>query len=102
MYSYLMVMVMALTTMAIRFLPFVLFRRKTPDFIMYLGKMLPMCAMAMLVVFCYRNVSLGDKEFLPGLISALVVIIAYRLKHNTALAIISGTAVYMILVQKVF
>jgi len=48
-HSWMIAVVISLTTIAIRFLPFVLFRNKTPDFIIHLGKVLPMCAMAMLL-----------------------------------------------------
>ena len=49
---------MALVTMLLRFLPFLLFRgnKKTPDFISYLGQVLPFAIIGMLVVFCLKNV----------------------------------------------
>lgn len=102
-HSWMIAIVISLTTIAIRFLPFVLFRNKTPDFIMYLGKVLPMCAMAMLVVYCLRNVSFIDTgRFVPELISGIIVILTYKWKHNTSISILSGTIAYMVMVQNFF
>ena len=91
---------MALTTIVIRFLPFILFKNKTPDFILYLGKMLPMCAMAMLVVYCYRNLTLTN--FLPDIICGIIVVISYKWKHSTGISIVLGTVLYMFLIQRIF
>lgn len=103
MHSYLLIAVISLTTIAIRFMPFILFRKRTPDFIMYLGKLLPMCAMAMLVVFCYKSASFTEpKGYLPGIISGITVVITYKWKHNTALSIITGTVLYMFMIQHLF
>ena len=38
MHSYILIAIMSLTTIAIRFLPFILFSKRRPAFIMYLGK----------------------------------------------------------------
>ena len=48
----LLVAIVALVTMALRFLPFLIFggRRQTPAFIAYLGRVLPFAIMGMLVV----------------------------------------------------
>ena len=103
MHSYLIVLIISLTTMIIRFLPFVVFKKKVPDFIAYLGKMLPMCAMAMLVVYCLRDIGFKQaKDYLPSLISSLMVVVIYKWKHSTALAIITGTALYMLMIRYFF
>ena len=103
MYSYIQIFVMAAVTIMIRFLPFVIFRKKTPDFIMYLGKTLPYCAMAMLVVYCLRNCDMSSlANFVPELLAVIVVILSYKWKHNTALSIVVSTIFYMVLLQLVF
>ena len=99
------VAVAALVTMALRFLPFLLFGgdRQTPAYITYLGKVLPFAIMGMLVVFCLKGVTLtaapyGIPEFLAcGAVAALHV-----WKRNTLLSIAGGTVLYMVLVQMVF
>ncbi len=101
----LMVSVMALVTIAIRFLPFALFgsQHHTPDFINYLGKVLPFAIMAMLVVFSLRHISLLNSPYgLPELSACLVVAALQFWKRNTLVSIVCGTACYMLLVQAVF
>ena len=103
MYSWLIVIVISLTTIAIRFLPFILFKNRTPSFVMYLGKVLPMCAMAMLVVYCMKDVNFESiNSFVPSLVSGAIVILTYKWKHNTGVSILCGTIIYMILVQNFF
>ena len=103
MHSWLLIAVMALTTIAIRFMPFVLFRKQTPEPILYLGSVLPYCAMAMLVVYCLKDLHFYSVSgFLPELIASVVVVLSYRWKHSAALSILAGTLTYMLLVQNVF
>ena len=51
----------ALATMLTRFLPFLLFsgKRKTPEYITYLGKALPAAIFGMLVVYCLKSVDIA-------------------------------------------
>lgn len=53
-----LVAVMALVTMGLRFLPFLVFKKRTPGYITYLGEVLPSAIMGMLVVYCLKDVSL--------------------------------------------
>lgn len=102
MHSYVLIAVMAFATIAIRFLPFVIFKKKTPDFIVHLGKLLPGCAMAMLVVYCLRNTTLKLNSILPSLVGITIVYVTYKWKHNTGLSILLATVIYMIMVQRIF
>ena len=102
---WLSVAVIALTTAAIRFLPFVIWRgeRKTPKVIEKLGKVLPFAVMGMLVVYCLKDVSfMSVSGFLPPLIACIVVAVLHVWKRNTLISIVSGTVCYMVLVQLVF
>lgn len=99
------VLVAALVTMALRFLPFLIFSgdRETPAFITYLGKVLPYAIMAMLVVFCLKNVSLtAAPHGLPEFIAVFLTAALHVWKRNTLLSIAGGTIIYMVLVQMVF
>ena len=99
-----LIAVIALVTMALRFLPFLIFRnRKTPAYIAYLGRVLPYSIMGMLVVYCLRGVSFANLSgWLPALISCAVVVILHLWRRNTLLSIIGGTVCYMLLVQLIF
>jgi len=104
-HAWLTVAVIALVTVALRFLPFLVFRgdRETPRFIQKLGNLLPYAIMGMLVVYCLKDVRFTDLSgFLPQLIAVLIVTGTYLWRRNTLVSILSGTISYMILVQFVF
>lgn len=105
MHSVLLIVVISLVTMAIRFLPLWIFGngQQTPAVIQYLGKVLPYAIMGMLVVFCLKGVSVISAPYgLPELIASGVVVALHIWKRNTAVSIVGGTVVYMVLVQMVF
>ena len=105
MHSVLLVAVTALVTIAIRFLPFLIFgdRRKTPAFVQYLGKVLPYAIMGMLVVFCLKGISFAEAPHgIPELAASLLVVVLHVWKRSTLISIVGGTAFYMLLVQMVF
>ena len=100
-----LIAVIALVTIALRFLPFVIFsgKRQTPAYISYLGKVLPFSIMGMLVIYCLRNISFSAAPFgILELLSCAVVAALHLWKRNTLLSIAAGTIFYMILVQTVF
>lgn len=103
-HSILMVAVISAVTILLRFLPFLIFgKRKTPEYISYLGRVLPYSIMGMLVVYCLRNVSVLTVPYgIPELIACAIVILTHIWKRNTLLSILSGTLVYMFMVQFLF
>ena len=97
--------VCAAATMLTRFLPFLVFPggRKRPQIIAYLGTVLPYSVMAMLVIYCLKNVSLiAAPHGIPELLAIAAVVGLHLWKKNTLLSIFGGTAFYMVLVQLVF
>ena len=101
----LMIAVIALVTMATRFLPFLIFRegRQTPAFVTRLGAVLPHAVMGMLVVYCLKDVSVTGFPFgLPELLGCAAVVLLHLWKRSTLLSIAGGTAVYMLLLRFVF
>lgn len=104
-HAFLIVAVAAGVTIALRFLPFLVFRenRKTPELITYLGQVLPFSIMGMLVVYCLKNISFASAPFgIPELIGCTLVAELHVWKRNTLLSICVGTICYMLLVQLVF
>lgn len=97
--------VMALATMMTRFIPFLLFpaQKQTPSYIQHLGKVLPAAVMGLLVVYCFKDISLttGNRG-IPEFLGAVVVIGLHKWKRQMLLSIAGGTMVYMLLVQVVF
>ena len=98
-----LIAVMAIVTMLLRFLPFMIFKKDTPEYVSYLGRVLPAALIGMLVIYCLKDVSIAAAPHgLPELISAAVVVALQAWKRNSLLSILSGTVVYMLLVQLVF
>ena len=98
-----LVAAMALTTAALRFLPFLLFEKKTPPFVVYLGKVLPAALIGMLVVYCLKDVKIASAPHgLPELIAGAAVALLQAWKRNSLLSILAGTLLYMVLVQTIF
>ena len=92
-------------TMLTRFLPFLVFssKRPTPQYIQYLGEVLPGAIFAMLVVYCLRNVSvLQGSHGLPEVIAITVTVVLHLWKKQMLLSIAGGTVCYMLLVQLIF
>lgn len=93
-----LVAVMAVGTILLRFLPFIIFRKETPPYITYLGKVLPPAIIGMLVIYCLKDVSLLKAPFaLPELVSAVLVVLIQVWKRNSILSILSGTVIYMLI-----
>ena len=81
-------------TLFTRFLPFIIFNenRKTPDFILYIGKYLPSAVFGMLVVYCLRNVEvLRGNHGLPEAISIVITGILHAWKRQMLVSIAGGT-----------
>jgi len=99
------VLAVALGAMATRFTPFVLFPegKRPPEVVAYLGRVLPPVMMGLLVVYCLKGVSIqASPHGLPELISIAFIVLIHTWRKNVLLSIGCGTALYMMLVQKVF
>ena len=58
----LVILIMGLVTLATRLLPVLIFDRweRVPDYILYLGKVVPFTAMGLLIVYCLKDVSVME------------------------------------------
>lgn len=89
-------------TFSLRALPFIIFRgdRRMPPFLEKLGKILPPAIMAVLVVYCLKQVVTDFGTYgIPQLAATVVVIVSYKWKCNTFLSIGAGTACNMLLLH---
>lgn len=92
-------------TVITRFVPFIIFPKgkKVPDFVVYLGKILPFAAVGLLVVSCFSGVSFLKYPYgLPEIICVAVAALLHWKKGNTLLSIGVSTVLYMILIRFVF
>jgi len=95
--------VIATVTAIFRFAPFLIFAKKTPRAILYLGRVLPHAVMGMLIVYCLKDISFIAFPFgAPELLAILLVVIVHKWRHNTLLSVAGGTLVYMLMVQVMF
>lgn len=97
------VLITGAVTVLLRFLPFIAFGKSRPEFVGYLGRVLPPAVMGMLAVYCLRGVDFaGRSHGLPEGIACVAVVLLHVWKRSTLLSITACTALYMILVQVVF
>ena len=101
--SAVLIAVMAAVTILLRFLPFLVFRKETPPYIAYLGRVLPPAIIGMLVIYCLKDISPLEHPFgLPELIAAVCVVCAQVIKRNSLVSILAGTVIYMVLIRTIF
>ncbi|MCR5128405.1 MAG: AzlD domain-containing protein [Lachnospiraceae bacterium] len=101
--SAILIAVMSLVTVLIRFLPFLVFRKKTSKYISYLGKVLPPAIIGMLVIYCLKDITLFEHSFgIPELIAVICVAGVQAWKRNSLISILTGTIIYMLLVRLAF
>ena len=95
--------VMSVVTMLIRFLPFLVFRKRTPKYVSYLGRVLPPAIIGMLVIYCLKDITPALYPFgLPELIACACVVGVQVWRRNSLISILSGTIIYMLLIEFVF
>lgn len=103
MHDIFLIVVVGTVTLMTRLLPFVAFRKKSYPVIEYLGDVLPFSIMAMLVVYCLKDVQLlSGNHGVCEIIGVLSVVLLHVWKRNTLLSIIAGTLIYMVCVQMIF
>ena len=102
-HSAVLIAVMSAVTVLLRALPFLVFRKKVPAYVTYLGRVLPPAIIGMLVIYCLKDTTVTAAPFgAPELIAGALVVILQAWKRNALLSILSGTAVYMLLIRLVF
>ncbi len=102
--SILTIAAVVLGTMVTRFLPFLIFPegKNPPEFIKYLGTVLPYAVIGLLVVYCLKDVPGSGTYGIPELLAIAFIVLLHKWKKNTLLSIGVGTVFYMLLVQFIF
>jgi|WetSurMetagenome_2_1015567.scaffolds.fasta_scaffold72045_3 branched-subunit amino acid transport protein AzlD len=82
-----------------RAFPFVLFsRRDPPRIIKFIEKYIPPMVMAILVIYCLKDIQITVKPYsLPSFIALGVTVALHLWKHNPLISISGGTILFMIL-----
>ncbi len=101
MHALLMVLIMGAVTHLIRAFPFIIFSLtgKPPKIAIYLGRALSPAAIAMLIVYCFRNVELTCSAVMPEVTASAAVILLHIWKKNPLISITAGTILYMFLLR---
>lgn len=96
------IIISAVITFLLRAFPFLVFRgeHKLPDILDRLGKLLPSAVMAVLIIYCLKDVKTDIIHTgIPEIAGVIATAVSYKLRHNTFLSIILGTACCMVLMQ---
>lgn len=103
-YTALVILLAAAVTVFLRACPFLLFGRRQalPSYVAFLGNYLPPAIMAVLVVYCLRDIRFdGCLGGLPECVSVALVVAVHLWKNNALLSIGAGTVCFMILTRMV-
>ncbi|MBR5933938.1 MAG: AzlD domain-containing protein [Treponema sp.] len=84
---------------SLRAFPFVLFSKRNPPAILqFIEKYIPPMVMAVLVVYCFKDVNFGIKPFgIPEVAALTFTVGIHLIKNNPMLSIFGGTTLFMIL-----
>ena len=103
-----MIVVMAVTVIALRALPMVVFGRqkRIPALLNYLGQVLTAGAIAMLVIYSLYGeldyLQVGFGRLGSVLIASALTVILQLCFRNPLVSILGGTGCFMILIQRIF
>lgn len=99
------ILVCSLVTFLLRWAPFALFGggHGMPPFLRRLADRLPAAIIAVLVVFCLKDLpAAGETRTIITLLSVASVVLLHLWRHNTLLSIAGGTLLYMLLLRHPF
>ena len=93
-----------LGTIVTRFLPLLIFPewKELPQFIRYLGKVLPSAVVGLLVVYCLKDVPWSGTYGIVEFLAFVFIVLLHRWKKSVLHSIGGGSVFYMLLVQFVF
>lgn len=92
----------ALVTIGTRAVSFVLFPagKQPPRFVTWMGRQLPRAVMAMLVIYCLKDVSFAAAPFgIPALAGIAITAALHVWKKQMVLSVCGGTFAYMLLIR---
>ena len=80
------IFIVALVTQLTRWIPFWVFRSSahTPQYVNYLGRVLPPAIFGMLVVYCYKDIDFLSPSY------GTPEILSWRLSHSLPVGFLSG------------
>lgn len=100
--QFITILVITLTTMMTRFLPFMIFKsnQPIPPIVQYFGDILPPAMFGLLVVYALRDVQwMTAAHGLPALGAIIIIVLVHLWKRNMLWSIAAGTICYMIFLR---
>lgn len=94
------ILLSAACTLFLRALPFTLLggKKMVPEKVRYLGRILPPAIMAVLIVYCLRDIQGGvNTDAINKVIAVGSCVLIHLWKRNTLLSIAVSTGIYMVL-----
>ncbi len=104
-HEFAIIFIVAICTFATRAFPFLIFGRsgEPSPTVKYLGLVLPPSVMAILIIYCLKNVQLTVlSSAAPSFLAIAIVIALHLWKRNNLLSIGLGTLSYMLMIQYLF
>ncbi|MGX7109593.1 branched-chain amino acid transporter permease [Facklamia miroungae] len=98
-HAVLLILIMAIVTISIRGLPFIIFKKHTPIWVIYLGQVFPYAIMTILLIYTFKDIAYTYQRSIATVLSCILVFILHKWRHSTILSILGGTILYMVLVQ---
>ena len=96
------VTIIALVTMSIRLVPFILFseKRQLPVWLTKIIEKMPPFVMFFLVLYCLRNTDFSNPvSWISALSGVVVTAVIQWLSDSSVISIICGTVIYMVLIR---
>jgi len=95
------VFIIAAITFLTRLIPFLFFRiRKPPQIINFFSDYMPPVVMAVLVVYCMKDIKWADSPYgIPEITAVILTAVLHLRFRNPLISILGGTALYMFLIQ---
>lgn len=99
--AFIATLISALVIFLSRAFPFLLFsKREPPAIIRFIEKYIPPMVMAVLLIYCFKDVNFSAAPFgLSELIALSVTVFLHLWKSNSMLSIFGGTILYMVLIR---
>ncbi len=101
-HAVIMIVTVAIVTFLLRAAPFIIFGKSgnPPKSIKRLGELMPSMVMAVLVIYCLKDLHFEALSgFLPAIIASIIVVALHVWKRNPLISIGFGTALYMFLIR---
>ncbi|MBQ7158156.1 MAG: AzlD domain-containing protein [Treponema sp.] len=89
----------AVVMFLLRAFPFLVFSKKDPPpFVLFIERYIPSMIIAILIIYCLKDIQLTAAPFgLPSIIALTCTVALHLWRNNSMISIFGGTIIYMVL-----